>query len=91
MGNDNVKDYPPYLDYPKESNQPIGAKPGWLCSAQRIAELAGAINRYAEDGHGDFRRILIRGWAEEIILQCDIWDKVTEQNEKRFTQEVTDA
>jgi len=78
LGNDNVKDYPPYLDYPKERKPPIGAKPGWLCAAQRIAELAGAINRYAEDGHSDSRRILIRGWAKEIILQCDIWDNAEE-------------
>ena len=63
---------------------PIGVKPGWICAAERISALAGAIQRNADEGHGSSRCSLIRGWAEEILMQCDIWDKITEMDEKRF-------
>ena len=60
-----------------ESKPPIGVKPGWLYAAQRISELAGAIQRYADDEHGTSRRFLMRMWADEILMQLDIWDEVT--------------
>ena len=59
----------------KESKPPIGVEPGWLCASRRISELAKAIARYADDEHGAARRFQIRLWAEEIIMQLDIWDK----------------
>ena len=63
---------------------PIGVKPGWLHAAQRISDLAGAIQRYTDDGHGANRRFLIREWAEEIEMQLDIWDKITIMEESRL-------
>lgn len=52
----------------------LGTTPAWLCASIRIADLAGAIQRCAEDEHGADRRWLIRRWAEELIMQLDIWD-----------------
>ena len=60
---------------------PVGAKPGWLCAVERISELAGAIQRYADDGHGPVRRYQIRMWEEEIRMQLDIWDRITNLQE----------
>lgn len=56
---------------------PLGVKPGWLCAAQRISELAGAIQRYADEETGPARRYQIRIWEAEIRMQLDIWDKIT--------------
>lgn len=66
---------------------PVGVKPGWLCAAQRIFELASAIQRYAEDEHGAARRFPMRLWAEEIVLQLAIWDKLTERQEQIFGED----
>lgn len=57
---------------------PIGVKPGWLCAAQRISELASAIQRYADEEVGPARRYQIRMWEVEIRMQLDIWDKITD-------------
>lgn len=66
---------------------PIGAKPGWLCAAQRIAELAGAIQRYADEETGPARRYQIRMWEVEIRMQLDIWDKITDMQKLLFSEE----
>ena len=71
--------------YPKP---PLGAKPGWICAADRISELAGAIQRYADEAHGSDRRTFIREWAEEILMQCDIWDMITEREKYSIGEEV---
>lgn len=70
-----------------EEKPPIGVKPGWLYAVERISELAEAIQRYAEDGHGAERRLLIRLWAEEIKMQLDIWDKFTRMEELLLSEE----
>ena len=59
---------------------PIGVKPGWLHAAHRISDLAGAIERYANEGSGEARRILMRRWAEEIMMQLDIWEKLSDMD-----------
>ncbi len=59
---------------------PIGVKPGWLYAVHRISELAGAIKRYANEGYGEARRILIRRWATKIMMQLDIWEKLSDVN-----------
>lgn len=58
------------------SNQPIGIKPAYVNAPERIAELAGAIQRYAAEAD---RRLSIRVWAKEILMQLDIWDWAEEQ------------
>ena len=54
---------------------PLGAPPVWLSARNRIGELAGAIERTAEDPLGSIDEI--RRWASEICMQCDIlrWDE----------------
>lgn len=59
---------------------PIGVKPGWLHAIHRISDLAGAIERYANEGSGETGRILMRRWAEEIIMQLDIWKKLSDMD-----------
>ena len=58
------------------SNQPIGIKPAYVNAPERIAELAGAIQRYAAEAD---RRLSIRMWATEILLQLAIWDWAEEE------------
>lgn len=60
---------------------PIGVKPGWLHAAQRISELADAIHRHIYDEHVGVNIPLMRMWAEEMILQLEILDKLTESGE----------
>lgn len=60
---------------------PIGVKPGWLHAVHRISDLAGAIERYANEGSSSKARyVLIKRWAEEIIMQLDIWEKLSEMD-----------
>ena len=59
---------------------PIGVKPGWLHAIHRISDLAGAIERYVNEGSGETGRILMRRWAEEIIMQLDIWKKLSDMD-----------
>ncbi len=56
---------------------PIGVKPGWLHAVQRISELAGAIQRYADDEHNAARLYLIRLWVDEMQMQLDIWEEIS--------------
>lgn len=64
-----------------DSKPPIGVEPAWLCASRRICELAKAIERYADDEHGAARRFQIRLWADEIKMQFDVWDKITDLEE----------
>ena len=59
------------MDKPK-----LGVKPAYVSAPERIAELAGAIQRYAAEGD---RRLIIRTWATEILMQLDIWDWAEEE------------
>lgn len=62
-----------------DEEKSISITPGWVTAAERITELSTAINHYAKKEHGPGRRKLIRLWAEEIIMQCNIWDAVTDK------------
>ena len=53
---------------------PVGAKPASIWAGERICELAGAIDRYANDDVKG-NRITIKRWAEEIIAQVEIIEK----------------
>lgn len=64
-------------DYTKP---PLGAEPYYVAAAQRILELAQAIERASEEirnypGH-------VSLWAKEIIIQCDVL-KMMEKEEGR--------
>ncbi|MCD8376835.1 MAG: hypothetical protein LUD69_07815 [Oscillospiraceae bacterium] len=48
---------------------PLGVAPYWAVAQDRIDELAQAIQRYAHDRDG-YKEI--RGWAAEIVEQCDL-------------------
>lgn len=50
---------------------PLGAMPAWISATRRIIELAKAINRNAAD-YSDGNELLIKKWAEEIRVQCEI-------------------
>ena len=56
---------------------PIGIEPGWLYAVQRISALAGAVKRYADEGHGEARQYLIRLWVDEMQMQLDIWEEIS--------------
>ena len=72
----------------EEVKPPVGAKPGWLAASERISVLAGAILRYSTVEHGTTRRFPIRMWATEILMQCDIWDRITELQEDIYEEEL---
>jgi len=72
------------MDNITAKSPPVGVKPGWLCAAQRISELAGAIQRYADDEDCVGRRYLIGLWSDEIRMQLDIWDMVTNKMEEQL-------
>lgn len=61
---------------------PIGIKPGWLYATERISELASAIHRYVYDERVGINIRLMRMWAEEMILQLEILDKLTGSGEE---------
>ncbi len=58
-----------------QEKPPLGCKPGWLVSQERILELSEAIGRYAI-AVGTSKTDMIREWATEILLQCDLLDKL---------------
>lgn len=62
---------------------PLGVKPAWLVAEGRIVELSSALNRYAQ--HCEKSEIsIMRMWAEEIIMQCNIIEKMEALDEKRM-------
>ncbi len=67
---------------------PIGVKPGWLHAIQRISDLAGAIQRYADEGHGDARLYQIRLWVDEMQMQLDIWEEISNRQQKLWDKEI---
>lgn len=48
---------------------PLGVAPYWAVAQARIDELAQAIQRYSHERDG-YKEI--RGWAAEIVEQCDL-------------------
>lgn len=56
---------------------PIGVAPYWYIQKSRIKELSEAITRYAEYKLFDEKHaLLIKQWANEIILSCDSFIKI---------------
>lgn len=51
---------------------PLGCKPAYIAYANRIDELIGAIERYAEDGLTTRNILLIKKWAIEIEEICKL-------------------
>lgn len=54
------------------SKPPLGCKPAYISSPERIVELSKAITRQAEDTCNEQ---LIRRWATEILYHCEILEK----------------
>lgn len=60
---------------------PLGCKPSWLSSCERIEELSkaiirdvnGAVTRDANGVHKDTSNV--KKWATEILYQCEIMEK----------------
>jgi hypothetical protein len=58
---------------------PIGANPYWYTYEKRIQELSEAIARYSQYNRNDSKHIdVIKGWATEIVMCCDIYIKMKE-------------
>lgn len=55
---------------------PLGCITFDLTAGSRIHELASAIDRYSGETKGNTD--LIRSWANEIILQCDLIDRMSD-------------
>lgn len=53
---------------------PLGVRPAWIAAWQRIGELAEGIIRQYESSDG--KTELCEKWAEEIIMQCEIIEKM---------------
>lgn len=58
---------------------PIGVAPHWYFAQSRIKELSEAITRYSKYKLFHINEAnLIKYWANEIILQCEDYIKMTE-------------
>ena len=53
---------------------PLGTAPYYVAAQKRILSLAQAIDRYASVNKMDTG--IIKKWAEEIVAQCDLMDKL---------------
>lgn len=66
---------------PMYKKPPLGCKPSWLSSCERIEELSeaitrdvnGAVTRDANGVHKDTSNV--KKWATEILYQCEIMEK----------------
>lgn len=67
----------------KSNKPPIGTVPYYLVAQSRISSLANAIDRYAMKTVGETR--LIKKWANEIIAQCDLIEKL-DQDRRKLTK-----
>lgn len=54
---------------------PIGAAPYYIVAVSRISSLAQAIDRFIGISNSDTE--LIKKWAKEIIVQCDLIDELS--------------
>lgn len=55
-----------------DTKPPLGCKPAFVSSQERIIELSEAITRNAKDTCNEY---LIKKWATEILYQCEIMTK----------------
>jgi ribulose 1,5-bisphosphate carboxylase large subunit-like protein len=60
-----------FKDYTKP---PLGASPAYIPAENRIKELAEAITRTSIEGRNYTGHISM--WAREIIMQCEIMEKI---------------
>ena len=58
----------------KYEKPPLGCATFDMIAGDRIHELSSAIDRYSSESKDNID--LIRKWAKEIILQCDLIDKM---------------
>lgn len=68
------------MDQTQPSKPPLGVKPYWMVAWSRISDLAEAIERQYEDASGNAE--LVELWAREIILQCQILNRLKEQKDE---------
>ena len=59
---------------------PLGVKPYFVSATDRIEELSKAIYDYSQETS---RTSLIKRWASEIILQCELIEKTQEMEKKQ--------
>ena len=52
---------------------PLGCKPSWVSSCERIKELSEAITRNINGVHKDTSNV--KKWATEILYHCEIMEK----------------
>lgn len=65
---DNITAYEPLYKKP-----PLGCKPSWISSCERIKELSEAITRNIDVVHKDTGNV--KKWATEILYQCEIMEE----------------
>lgn len=70
------------MDQTQQSKPPLGVKPYWMVAWSRISDLAEAIERQYEDANGNAE--LVELWAREIVLQCQILNRLKESNNEYF-------
>ena len=58
---------------PVYNKPPLGCKPSWISSCERIAELSEAITRNINGVHTDTS--YVKKWATEILYHCEIMEK----------------
>jgi len=58
---------------PMYKKPPLGCKPSWVSSYERIKELSEAIARNINGVHKDVKNV--RKWATEILYHCEIMEK----------------
>jgi hypothetical protein len=58
---------------PMYKKPPLGCKPSWISSCERIKELSEAITRNINGVHKDVKNV--RKWATEILYHCEIMEK----------------
>lgn len=57
---------------------PLGAKPYYITAICRIAELSKAIHSFYDYSQELDRINYIKKWASEIILQCELIERMQE-------------
>lgn len=70
------------MDQTKQSKPPLGVKPYWMVAWSRISDLIEAIEGQYEDASGNAE--LVELWAREIVLQCQILNRLKESNNEYF-------
>ena len=61
---------------------PLGIKPGYIATEQRIADLVAAMQRQIGNNKMDeITTILLKMWAKEIILQAELLEKLNKGQE----------